>query len=95
MLGMSRYGKCYAREHARLLYSVGWIAGMMIAQCDNLRHEVTGMGWNAMSMPGRMGECGSGNVEENQRVRNYPTVECDSGTGHAHTKSWQRRHMTE
>ena len=95
MLGMSRYGKCYAREHARLLYSVGGIAGMMIAQCDNLWHEVTGMGWNAMSMPEGMGVDGSGNVEENQWVRNYPTVGWDSGTDHAHMKPWQRRHMTE
>ena len=72
MLGMSRYGKCYARERARLLYSMGWIAGMMIAQCDNLWHEVTRMGWNAMSMPGRMGGLWVGNVEENQWVRDYP-----------------------
>ena len=68
---------------------------MMIAQCDNLWHEVTGMGWNAMSMPGRRVWLGSGNVEENQRVRDYPTVGCDSGTDHANMKSWQRRHMTE
>ena len=68
---------------------------MMIAQCDNLRHEVTGMGWNAMSMPDGMGDCGSGNVEENQWVRNYPAGECNSGTDHAHMTSWQRRHMTE